>query len=221
MNESSKTCLHLTAAERALLRGRVLDIGAGDDPVTPDAVVFDLNQGDANHITAFEPASFDAVYSSHCLEHMHDPVASLHNWWSLVSHGGHLMLIVPDEDLYEQGLFPSRYNGDHKATFTIAKKQSWSPRSFNVLDLCLALPGAQVLSVSLNDIGYDRAMAHHGPLDRGPLNRLAARLYRSLRKRGAVSRSAALDRLLSATQGIDQSHGVALAQIEAVVRKAF
>jgi SAM-dependent methyltransferase len=220
MNESSKTRLHLAPAEQALLRGRVLDIGAGDDPVTPAAVVFDLSQGDANHITAFEPASFDSVYSSHCLEHMHDPVASLQNWWSLVRPGGHLILVVPDEDLYEQGIFPSRFNGDHKSTFTIAKKQSWSPRSFNVLDLCLKLPGAQVLSVRLNDIGYDRAVAHHGPLDRGPIKRFAARLYRSLLKRGAVRRSAALDHLVASTQGIDQSHGAALAQIEAVVRKS-
>jgi SAM-dependent methyltransferase len=219
MKESSKTRLHLSDAERALMRGRVLDIGAGDDPVTPDAVPFDLAHGDANHITAFAPGSFDCVYSSHCLEHMHDPVASLHNWWSLVRPGGHLFLVVPDEDLYEQGLFPSRFNSDHKSTFTIAKKRSWSPRSFNVLELCLGLPDAQVLSVRLNDIDYDRATAHHGPLQRGLLARRVARSYRSLRKRGWVGRSAFLEHLAASTLGVDQSHGPAMAQIEAVVRK--
>lgn len=219
MNESSKTRLHLTDAEAALLRGRVLDIGAGDDPVAPGAVVFDLKQGDANRITAFDAASFDCVYSSHCLEHMRDPVASLGNWWSLVRPGGHLVLVVPDEDLYEQGVFPSRFNGDHKSTFTIAKKRSWSPRSFNVLDLCLALPEAQVLSIRLNDIGYDRGTAHHGPAYRSRAMRRVARLYRSLRKRRWVRRSAVLEHLASATLGTDQSGGSALAQIEAVVRR--
>lgn len=219
MNESSKTLLHLTDRQRALLRGRVLDIGAGADPVAADAVVFDLSQGDANHIVAFDEASFDCVYSSHCLEHMHEPVASLHNWWSLVRPGGHLILVVPDEDLYEQGIFPSRYNGDHKSTFTISKKHSWSPRSFNVLDLCLALPGAQVLSVQLNDIGYERGATHHGPVLSGRLARRVARTYRSLRKRGWLSRSAFFERLAASTLGLDQSAGAALAQIEAVVRK--
>src|SRR5260221_7032838 len=37
--------------------------------------------------------------------------------------------------LYEQGVFPSRFNGDHKSTFTISKASSWSPVSVNVLDL--------------------------------------------------------------------------------------
>ena len=219
MNESSKTRMCLSAEERALLRGRVLDIGAGGDPVSADAVVFDLAQGDANQIDAFAAASFDCVYSSHCLEHMRDPVASLLNWWSLVRRGGHLFVVVPDEDLYEQGIFPSRFNSDHKSTFTIAKKRSWSPRSFNVLDLCLALPGSRVVSVKLNDMGYERGMAHHGPLLRRSLSRLAARLYRSLRRRGWVGRSVFHEHRLAMAYGFDQTHGPALAQIEAIVCK--
>jgi hypothetical protein len=38
--------------------------------------------------------------------------------------GGHLVCLVPDEDLYEQGMFPSTFNDDHKRTLTIAKKKS-------------------------------------------------------------------------------------------------
>src|SRR3954464_6712780 len=98
MNESSKSKAFFSPTDLAILKGRILDIGAGRDPVTPDAVGFDLADGDANEITKFEPASFDCVYSSHCLEHMRNPPASLRNWWSLVKPGGHLFLIVPDED---------------------------------------------------------------------------------------------------------------------------
>ena len=220
MNESSKSRQLFTSTERALLRGRVLDIGAGADPVTPDAVAFDQAQGDANHITAFAPASFDCVYSSHCLEHMHEPVQSLANWWSLVKPGGVLFVIVPDEDLYEQGRFPSRFNGDHKCTFTIAKKRSWSPRSHNLLELAQALPDAQLLSLRLNDIGYDRRRAGHTPAPPGPAVRRVLRAYRSLRKRGLPPLHW-MDMWTAHAEGADQTHGDAVAQIELVVRKTL
>jgi SAM-dependent methyltransferase len=219
MNESSKSKQWFSEAQRQALRGRVLDVGAGADPVVADAVVFDLAHGDANRITAFEPGSFDCVYSSHCLEHMHEPVATLANWWSLVKLGGTLFLIVPDEDLYEQGIFPSSFNDDHKSTFTLAKKRSWSPRSFNVFDLCTALPGGRIESLCLNDIGYDRGVAFHG-LARGTALRPVARFYDSLRKRHLIGRSRGIERWAARTVGRDQTKGEALAQIEAVVRKA-
>jgi len=38
---------------------------------------------------------------------------------------------VPDEDLYEQGVFPSTF----KWTFTIGKAQSWCPKSINLIEL--------------------------------------------------------------------------------------
>ena len=218
MNESSKSRLWFDAAQRAALAGRVLDIGAGADPVTPGAVVFDTPQGDANRITAFAPESFDCVYSSHCLEHMHDPEATLANWWSLVKPGGCLFFIVPDEDLYEQGVFPSRFNADHKSTFTLTKKRSWSPRSFNVLALCAALPGGSVESACLNDIGYDRGLAFHGPAVRGVLRRVR-RVYESLNKRGLWPPSASWERATASTAVRDQTVVAAMAQIETIVRK--
>lgn len=83
--------------------------------------------------------SLDFVHSSHCLEHMVDPRVALANWLRILRPGGHLICIVPDEDLYEQGVFPSTFNRDHKTTFTIFKKASWSPASVNVLDLLRTL----------------------------------------------------------------------------------
>jgi hypothetical protein len=64
MQESTKSKLHFTPEERALIQGRVLDIGAGNDPVTPEAVPWDLEHGDANFITAFEPGSFSSPAAS-------------------------------------------------------------------------------------------------------------------------------------------------------------
>ena len=218
MNESSKSQRWFTDLQRAALAGTVLDIGAGADPVAPGAVVFDLDQGDANRISSLEPGAFDCVYSSHCLEHMVDPVASLANWWTFVRPGGVLFLIVPDEDLYEQGVFPSRFNSDHKATFTIAKKKSWSARSFNVFEMCQALPGARVESLHLNDIAYDRARASHGE-NAGGMVRRWRRLYDRAVRRKWISRRENFERQTANVATIDQTSGPALAQIEILVRK--
>jgi hypothetical protein len=37
--------------------------------------------------------------------------------------------------MYEQGVWPSTFNGDHKHTFTMFKQRSWSPVSVNVLEM--------------------------------------------------------------------------------------
>jgi SAM-dependent methyltransferase len=161
MNETSKTKKLWGEFERKILTGKGIDIGCGPDPIFPDVYGFDKESGDANVITQYVHENFDFVFSSHCLEHMRNPREAIQEWWKLVRVGGHLFFIVPDEDLYEQGVFPSRFNGDHKATFTISKTKSWSPVSVNVLDLVWSLPGAQLVNVTLQDVGFDRRRLRH------------------------------------------------------------
>src|SRR5512137_544932 len=105
MNETSKTKKIWSAYEQSFIRGEGIDIGCGPDPVSPTAVRFDIENGDANFITRYVSHQFDYVFSSHCLEHMTDPRHAICEWWNLVRPGGVLFLIVPDEDLYEQGVF--------------------------------------------------------------------------------------------------------------------
>jgi hypothetical protein len=62
--------------------------------------------------------------------------------------------MVPDEDLYEQGVWPSIFNDDHKHTFTIRKAKSWSPKSINVVDL-IDLYGVKPIKIELVDTNYD------------------------------------------------------------------
>lgn len=140
MNEASKT-LELIPELMTYFRGHsVLDIGAGADKVVEHAVDFDKKDGDAENIAnLLTPESFEVVFASHCLEHMRDPYKALEQWFSLVMRDGVLIIIVPDEDLYEQGFFPSIFNNDHKKTFTISKRTSWSKASINVLDLIKSL----------------------------------------------------------------------------------
>src|ERR1700730_16888727 len=104
-NEASKTrAVRGPQFAELYLAGAVIDIGCGLDPIVAHAEPFDLQHGDAQEIAALRPnAAYDAVCSSHCLEHMRDVPKALEQWWALVRDGGYLVLVVPDEDLYEQG----------------------------------------------------------------------------------------------------------------------
>lgn len=159
-DETSKTRKIWSSQEREFLNGDGIDIGCGNDPVFSHVIPFDQEHGDANHISKYITKQLDFVFSSHCLEHMHDPVHALKEWYSILKPGGYLFIIVPDEDLYEQGHFPSRYNTDHKWTFTISKEKSWSPKSINVLSLVKVL-GGELISVKLQDRNYDYTLKTH------------------------------------------------------------
>lgn len=144
--------------------GDGLDIGGKPDPLGLYREVFsrmrsvrtwDLEDGDAQHLAGVPDASYDFVHSSHCLEHLHDPAEGLRHWLRVVKPGGHVIVTVPDEDLYEQGQFPSTFNLDHKWTFTIYKPASWSRKSVNVLSLVTGLgQTAQLVKVELLDATY-------------------------------------------------------------------
>lgn len=160
MRECSKSVARRLADPNFTSRyfvGTGLDIGGKPDPLVLYRELFckmasvrtwDLEDGDAQHLAGVVDDHFDFVHSSHCLEHLRDPQEGLINWLRVVRPEGHLVLTVPDEDLYEQGIFPSTFNKDHKWTFTIFKNHSWSPRSLNILDLVRALgPAVDVLKI--------------------------------------------------------------------------
>jgi predicted SAM-dependent methyltransferase len=141
--------------------GNGIDIGGKPDPLGQYVGIFpllrsartwDLDDGDAQLMPGISDNQFDFLHSSHCLEHMRDVPTALSHWIRIVKPGGYLIITVPDEDLYEQGFWPSRYNGDHKWTFTIYKQQSWSPKSLNVLDLAIQFADR----VNLERLGLQR-----------------------------------------------------------------
>lgn len=147
--------------------GDGIDIGSGDDPLVASSWFlrirsvreFDVEDGDANFIDKVYPEnSFDFVHASNILEHMTDPADALRRWIRICRTGGHLVITVPDEDLYEQGQFPSTWNEGHLYTFTIFKEVTWSPLSINVLNLLTSLDDIMIKRVALIDDGYDYAL---------------------------------------------------------------
>jgi SAM-dependent methyltransferase len=149
--------------------GHGIDVGGGHDslalyaelfPLMRHVVVYDAPQGDAQKLSNVDDESFDFLFSSHCLEHVRDPVEALGNWIRVIKPGGHLVIAVPDEDLYEQGVWPSTFNTDHKLTFTLCKAKSWSPVSVNVFAL---LAHFCDLVKPLSAITTDHAYRHRMP----------------------------------------------------------
>ena len=212
MDEASKTLALYPELLGGVLVGRVLDIGAGVDPVTKDAIVFDKAEGDAQEINNFfDLESFETVFSSHCLEHMVNPQEAIQSWFSLVKPGGHLITIVPDEDLYEQGHFPSIFNSDHKSTFTISKSHSWSPVSINCLELFAKLDG-EIVCLSQQSDNYNLSLQTHRKVG---LRKF--RLGRKLLSLRHVNNLAINLRLIPIDQTRNQN--LTLAQIFIIVRK--
>lgn len=121
--------------------------------------IWDIEDGDAQFMKGVADGAFDFVHSSHCLEHLHDPLEGLRNWLRVTRPGGHVVVTVPDEDLYEQGVFPSTFNRDHKVTFTLYKQRSWSATSINLLDMLTRLgPEAQVERIERLTASYRFAL---------------------------------------------------------------
>jgi SAM-dependent methyltransferase len=167
MKECSKSIARRLQHPNFLTRyfvGEGIDIGGKPDPLSLYVELFplmrsvrtwDLEDGDAQYLAPIPDSSLDFVHSSHCLEHLVDPREGLRNWLRVVRPGGHVIVTVPDEDLYEQGTFPSTFNADHKWTFTMAKRRSWSGHSIGVLELLAGLgEEADPVRVELLDQTY-------------------------------------------------------------------
>ena len=104
--------------------GKTIDVGSGDDPL-PRADPFDKEQGDAQALSTYVPfESYDLLHSSQCLEHMMSPGLAFEEWIAVVKSGGYLVITVPDWELYEQGHWPSKFNPDHKSTWSLTCKST-------------------------------------------------------------------------------------------------
>ncbi len=167
MRECSKSVPRRLADSNFLRRyfvGKGVDIGGKPDPLSlytglfdrmSEVRVWDLEDGDAQYMSGVPDGHFDFVHSSHCLEHLVDPSVGLKNWLRVTRPGGYVVVTVPDEDLYEQGVFPSTFNRDHKWTFAVCKHASWSERSLNVVDLVRELgPTAELVRLEQLSSGY-------------------------------------------------------------------
>lgn len=122
MRETSKASKHATrqALYREHLFGNGIDIGSGNDPLQLGGLVvtpFDKPDGDAQHLHG--SCYYTFAHASHVLEHMEDVPLAIRNWKTLIRQFGRIFVIVPCFCLYERCQWPSKYNDDHKAAFSL------------------------------------------------------------------------------------------------------
>lgn len=104
---------------------RVLDIGFVGQlggtalPIFEGAIGIDLDYpGYDGRILPFETGSQDAIYSSHCLEHIADHIKAIQEWHRVIKTGGHIITVVPHAFLYERRKRPpSRWADPHHLRF--------------------------------------------------------------------------------------------------------
>ncbi|MGI4977819.1 MAG: glycosyltransferase family 9 protein [Janthinobacterium lividum] len=125
----------------------ILDIGYKgyiDDvvPIVPQAVGVELDYpGYDGRTLPFADGSQDAVFASHCLEHIPDFRNALQDWFRVLRAGGFLVIMVPHQFLYEKRVaLPSQYNGDHQRFYTPASlmgdiEGSLAPNSYRLRHL--------------------------------------------------------------------------------------
>ncbi len=100
----------------------------------------------------FPDASQDAVYSSHCLEHIADYRAVLQDWFRTLKVGGYLVIIVPHKFLFERKRdLPSRWNKEHRRYYTPSSfmreiEETFDPNSYRIRHLVD------------NDLGFDYSL---------------------------------------------------------------
>jgi ADP-heptose:LPS heptosyltransferase/predicted SAM-dependent methyltransferase len=127
------------------LRGRGLDLGAGDFKVLPHVISVDnMNHeqfgftvkpdvlADVTKLDMFASQSMDFVYSSHTLEHVMDYAGALKEWWRVVKQGGYLILYLPHKDFYPNIGQPGA-NPDHKHDFLPADIIAAMPQGWDLV----------------------------------------------------------------------------------------
>lgn len=87
---------HIAATAAHFCKGKGLDVGAGEWPL-PGSTPVNLGQW---HSADFLPeGKWDYIFSSHCLEHLANPVSTLEHWRNRLKPGGTLFLYLPHPDM--------------------------------------------------------------------------------------------------------------------------
>jgi SAM-dependent methyltransferase len=121
------------------LQGEILDIGCGDQKITPDAIGVDARPlPGVDIVSDWENMllnlkdkygsywqQYDVVFSSHFLEHIPDQYGAIEEWAYLLKRGGYFILYLPDGRYYN-----NQDNPEHMIDMKYDDFMFWFKRSF-------------------------------------------------------------------------------------------
>ncbi len=155
-----------------VFKGDGLHISPGNDPLKKSHYPLCTNISFANSADSkietdtlseqIGTKQYDFVYTTNLVTYEDEPINVINHWLNFVTSKGHLVFVVPDEDLYEQGNYPSIFNNSHKKTFSIYKQLSWSGRHYNLLDIIQKLNNVTCRKIELIDSNYDYSLYGKG-----------------------------------------------------------
>jgi len=92
-------CRFIAPIAHQFCRGNGVDVGANKWPLVGATPVDTFVGNDHFHALSFPGHDLDYVFSSHCLEHLADPIAALGYWMSKLRPGGVLFLYLPHPEM--------------------------------------------------------------------------------------------------------------------------
>lgn len=140
---------------RAWMVGKGIDVGYGGPkyiPVLDSAYGIEKHDWIQNRLQC-PTESQDYVYSSHCMEHVWEPVPWIRECFRVIKLYGFFIIIVPHRDLYEKRRqLPSRFNPDHKKFYTPAVL-------LDVIERALPIANTwRLVQLYDNDLGFDYSL---------------------------------------------------------------
>lgn len=90
--KTGDACQFIAPAAKHFCQGKGLDVGAGKWPLA-GAIPIDITNG--GNAMALPEGKFPYIFSSHCLEHLENPVAAIDHWKTRLKPNGVLFLYLP------------------------------------------------------------------------------------------------------------------------------
>jgi SAM-dependent methyltransferase len=88
------------------------------------------------------------------VEHLSSPRKAIKRWYEVLQPGGHLIIIAPHRDLYEQKKMLPSYNPEHMRFWLPDEEDLPCTKSLEK-EVLAAIPDADILSLRVLDEGYE------------------------------------------------------------------
>ena len=138
-----------------------IDIACGHDPLNDSFQRWDkeFGDGDATILAGVPPNTFYTVYASHVLEHLTNARQAIARWYEVLQPGGHLIILVPHRDLYEQRTELPSFNPDHLSFWLPDQEEPPDTKSLKK-EVLETIPEAQIVILRILDEQFIPGMCH-------------------------------------------------------------